>query len=1731
MAAPGSSLKLPVEVSSLPKYLADNKDQSVQDLIKPFAQYEKNLRDLFAKDPSNEVLGDNLLGLVPVYAGQEENIEIRARDLESESELEKSRYLIPLKDEERRKTGEKAVVGFEEFKKNFKIFTEGMFENMDWSNVIVACGSVLVSMLPIPSGEKSPDRLREHYRNPWAPNDINLFIYGLDQEAAIKRMEQIEATVRENVPWKVVCLRMTTTMRIVSRDPYRPIHIILRLYDTVSQILYSEGFDVDSASVAYDGKQVYATPQAVASWMLQCNLADPSRYNLYKSYEHRLYMYRKRGFEIYYPYLQRQSIDPSVYKFPIGQLHGLAKLLFREMMYNEHGPNSTPYQEGYWGRDSFLGNSIELKGDIYGADKKLNAWGGEAQKDRVGYLHRHTAFFGTVAEVVEDCCGACPEPQSKEEEEMRLEDDKTYTRGKLVMKKYKVGEPSAQSHEEWVEMAYYGEDVAIYQAIVDEDVEKVRAWATSTSSQDEKHRKKLSRRDYTGRTPLLLAALTSSPEIVSILINAGAKITPRSAEGRNALHIAAARGNAEIVKLLLLKSDENEEIKEEKLTRKLLANRRLKRKDSDEIEETETGSQDSEDMDDVEVISTNYDAASVSVHTGASSYMEISKKTDGENDNSEDAVDIDDILDINMPDKWFCFTPLHYAIMNGHEEVVKLLVSDFGADILRLLQDSEFLKNDHKSRGAYNKGPKPPSSSILPMNLVNYIPEKKKREDMLRTILKLGATSRQTDLTGANALARMTYSADVDCLKIIFDEDGGSALAAAKEVMKIEGRYESGYINCLVSAILKGDEEKALFLLEKGVPTTITLEAKKKTPRRPYIVDPIERKGNDVIPVQPAELALQMDMLEAFKKCVEIGASSDGIDINVLIPISIPDRVYARSEIIKKEITYLDLVLEKIAIFQRNLRVVSAAVEYEPGTYERWVAARMARLHGEEPLDYSPALDLDRPDQLEELKGTLEKDIDRYTKVGLWLVSKGGKTYSQLQENVALTEGLPPIKEAPIQTDVCYSRLRYSKGWEAHLNFKDIVEGPDKRLKINFGYSESVDDKKMQAVYHDFFKAAWDGDFEKIKAYSSPSWGGDATEPLQFDVQNRFGDTPYTVASDRKRSYELLDFILTTRDHQEFLRTGKNRNEKHRHLGPRNYDMELREPFWHWQHVRLTDLILDENISALEALFRSKGITAILNNTFEDDLAKASKIPTNSKRYRGLKFHEEYEEYKKMKNNKRPSRSVVDNYSEASRVSEDWRDDLPWQRKRRQPLALYAAYYGSHKVYEWLLSDGPEIALREYQKKLEEKVKLDDANDVVSETIELSDTDSSSPSFDLEGSDEDTKRARISYKTRRTRKRKIYLRILQQADKDSFKRWLGVDNPLLVHAAVANRWTSQDKKKTFEERVEHLQNNIAYFVSKLGTSILETTDNSRKITPLLLAGSITNKCAMKALLNLGANVYATTEHSGKKENLLHMMLLPYKLTMGDDKFADTVEDCLDVLPEGFLDWAIRNEAPLCAALGRYHEHSFPSSFVQAGIQAIINRSKDQVMDIRSPFAELPIHVAVRNCTPEEHQLVLDASSPELIISEEANGLTPLDFAEDIRYKAILFESEINLPSLFNGSRREDFRKPEPIDTRTPSRFRGYGEKEEEPVLELRHQEWGTEKSEKKDFQHWKMASIAEHKAVKQIGRKRNLITLKQVNEATKESGKTIGPQIKKTISTDIVSDWFRDRTIAGYRYY
>jgi hypothetical protein len=489
------------------------------------------------------------------------------------------------------------------------------------------------------------------------------------------------------------------------------LQIVLRVYKSVSEIL--TGFDIDAAGGAFDGKQVWVTPRALGSFISQINHVDLTRRS--PSYENRLSKYSHRNFEVYWPELDRSRVDPTIFERSFGRTLGLARLLVLERLpthsTREAYLNKRRSERGrptsYRSRQQLRGNLKDYHEDevadwlseedvsnyhtftvpygehfnakrieklCYTRDLLLNAEWNQSDKREV-YLHRHPAFFGRVQDVIEDCCGSCPEPKTPEEMEVAKKEAEIYISGKVSFLiddpgRQQIGSFNPLTEQDWTDMAYVGNTARLCQSIVDGDVDDILNWLSQDGADP-------NQRDYTGRSPLHLAVMCSTPEVVKCLVDHGARITARLADGKTALHLAAWRGETEMIKILMEKSILNEEAEEERKSKKREANKPIRSGNEDAMDEDKPDvsgeAEESEDDSDVEMIDGAESAAdSHSIVTG--SFVNVKKEDNATDDlvpeESEDEPDYYqiDVLAWDIP----C-SPLHLAISEGHEAVVELL--------------------------------------------------------------------------------------------------------------------------------------------------------------------------------------------------------------------------------------------------------------------------------------------------------------------------------------------------------------------------------------------------------------------------------------------------------------------------------------------------------------------------------------------------------------------------------------------------------------------------------------------------------------------------------------------------------------------------------------------------------------------------------------------------------------------------------------------------------------------------------------------------------------------------------------------------------------------------------------------------------------------------------------------------------------------------------------------------
>jgi hypothetical protein len=320
---------VPVAQHKFIEYVAAHPSTPISELLQPFKHYEDELRKVFAQQPEHAVTKQ--LNIIPVFGGHEKDVKIRARDLAVEPDDIKEKFIMPLRPAERKLNGALAIAeSMQHFRTNFNLFTESSLVDLDWNNVVVAGSAVVTSLLSVPEQHAQSKRsLRRYYHEIVAPaSDVDLFLYDLTEAQAIEKIKQIEKSVRDALLVESTTIRTKNTITIVSQYPVRHVQIVLRIYKSITEIL--TGFDVDCSCGAYDGKQVWASPRAIAAYMTQTNTLDLTRRS--PSYENRLSKYRHRGFEVRFPELDRPRIDPTIYERSFFRTQGLARLLILEKL-------------------------------------------------------------------------------------------------------------------------------------------------------------------------------------------------------------------------------------------------------------------------------------------------------------------------------------------------------------------------------------------------------------------------------------------------------------------------------------------------------------------------------------------------------------------------------------------------------------------------------------------------------------------------------------------------------------------------------------------------------------------------------------------------------------------------------------------------------------------------------------------------------------------------------------------------------------------------------------------------------------------------------------------------------------------------------------------------------------------------------------------------------------------------------------------------------------------------------------------------------------------------------------------------------------------------------------------------------------------------------------------------------------------------------------------------------
>lgn len=862
--------------------------------------------------------------------------------------------------------------------------------------------------------------------------------------------------------------------------------------------------------------------------------------------------YSHRGFEVYWPHLDRTRVDPTIYERAFNRVQGLARLLVLEKLPHpqdrdeylnkrrvEKGRPELPWNARF--RNQLPGNVKDAQPDdvaewitddsISGYSSFTLPWGPRYSpkkierllfqqdllknaefnkpKDREANLHRHPAFFGTVDDVIGDCCGFCPQPATDADYAAFEEESKVYVSGTISFMKddpgrQQIGSFHPLTNDDWTEMAYIGSSVALCEAIVSNDLQAVKEWFNNTEGVAD-----INRRDHTGRTPLQLAVMTSSPDIVQYLIDRGARMVARMYDGMTALHLAAWRGSAEMVKSILDRSAENEAEETTKDKARKQARKAAAGTDTaPETSKTPNPESDEGDDKDSDVDDLTEDASESDEDNMTESFVKIEPASEAglEKDNEDDP----DVFDVDVVAWDAPCSPLHLAIIAGRTDVISLLIDRYGADVMLPVK---LMTNEipRRPRGAI-------LSLLLPLDLST-----KFANQVEETLLKHGASPLQASMDQRTAIHQIVALAKVEYLKICVQVKPETISKAINRVI-VESQYWSTSVDCpLLSAIKSGSVEMAREVLNLGAKAVIELEdfirAYNTTKDRRYRELDEQSELYYTKVTQPViQAARQENMIDLI-----IPLLNKGADVNTITEASWEfvqesnRRWNAESlsllDIVRNRRQELEAFVKKSDDGERKMKRVDGLKNDEhylqgfaEGSYQKWSATK--------DLETAKFIQSERNKHFaREFQTQPKNEISAAKKDAVALLSRKYKAV----ENRLVEEGAKTFYEL-------YPKLRDTQNQSANSQPTNASDKEENAYETRFKFSGTSVTPSQTQRYIQLFEAAWTGKTDIVRRLCLEV-GDDEQHPLEVAVIDHNGFNVFSLAVLRTH-YELATNIL-----------------------------------------------------------------------------------------------------------------------------------------------------------------------------------------------------------------------------------------------------------------------------------------------------------------------------------------------------------------------------------------------------------------------------------------------------------------------------------------------------------------------------------------------------------------------------------------------------------------------------
>lgn len=665
----------------------------------------------------------------------------------------------------------------------------------------------------------------------------------------------------------------------------------------------------------------------------------------------------------------------------------------------------------------------------------MNAEWKQGRKDRTVSLHRHPCFFGDIDDILKDCCGHCPLPLTDEEENVVAEESEVYVSGDLHFitadpGRQAIGSFSTLTEDDWTAMAYVGNTARLCQAIVDGDLEHVQEWCGQANA------KTINRSDHTGRTPLHLAAMVSTPEVVQCLIDHGARLFARLLDGFTALHIAARRGNASIVKVLLDKSEANaaEVVRRAELKKRSRQGITHERSDHEGKASLVDDHNYGDEADDLDADDGSEDSQILI----EGPFVKISSEKFGQGGIILKAEDQDkpDVYNVDVLAWDLRVSALHLATLGGHVDVIETLCSAYGADVSLPI----------KIMDPHNRGPR---AVIMTLTLAQLMGAKQS-EAVTKSLLQLGASSAQADMRQISALQYSVYRNNLEVLKTLFEYDEPAARSVLNHLNVGVGCNPSSTVaSPLLTAIQTRNVTAVNVLLLLGAQTSIGREDFSKLCHHSFdhnsYLTPIHdweqhqhmyKTGLQ----QPIVLVVERDLPTVVQELLQ----RDG-DPNTLTKTGQFVLLNPHNGTHQEGTTLLDAIREKFVTLRdcNTMKALDGPPEplqprdfylagLEEGTYQYWSAKTdvdvAENIICKMQVNYEHSLQAQK-EKLLEKSAALLKSIQEFEIAERMVIERGGKTFAVLHP-----DNIPPEK-FPNTLQYCGSLYVPAKPFEVTLDF------------------------------------------------------------------------------------------------------------------------------------------------------------------------------------------------------------------------------------------------------------------------------------------------------------------------------------------------------------------------------------------------------------------------------------------------------------------------------------------------------------------------------------------------------------------------------------------------------------------------------------------------------------------------------------------------------------------------